>query len=130
MAFVATEEFIELAVELIDEFVEEPNATWVLIPNSDTPDTDKPWDVTRPTTTEHEVRIVFLQDDLEDRQLLKYLKGTETNNGQINGIMYPSGFEPSLKDVVKFDGQELVVRAIDPIKPFDEVIIYILEFGS
>lgn len=128
--FAITEEFVELAVELIDDFLDEPNAIWVSIPNDDVPNLDEPWNVEREESIETPVKIVFTMDALEDRQLLKYLKGTEANDGQINGLMYPQGFEPKLKDIVKFDGQELVVRAIDPIKPFDKPIIYIMEFGS
>lgn len=125
-----TLEFVELAVELIDEFIEEPNAIWLSIQNDSLISNDRPWEVQRGSSIEHAVKIVFLQDDLEDRQLIKYLKGTETTNGQVNGIMYDYGFTPSLKDVVKWQGRELVVNAIDPLAPIDKAIIYILEFGS
>jgi hypothetical protein len=125
-----TIEFIELAIELLDEVIPQPNALWVSIANDTVEDIDEPWKTIHGSSTERAVKILFTMDALEDRQLLKYLKNTETNDGQINGIMYRTDFEPSLKDIVKWGGQELVVRAIDPIKPIDEVIIYVLEFGT
>lgn len=125
-----TAEFIELAIELIDEFIPEPNCEWFSIQNDNVSDVDKPWRVTVGNSVKRPVRILFTLDALEDRQLLKYLKGTEANDGQVNGLMYHSGFEPKLKDIVKWNDQELVIRAINPIAPIDSVIIYDLEFGS
>lgn len=130
MAQLTTEEFIEVAIEIIDDFVEEPNAVWQSIINDEVAETDEPWNVTRGEPTPHDIRIVFLQDALEDRQLLKYLKGRVVNSGQVNAIMYQQGFDPKLKDVVSWEGRELVVRAIDPIQVIDKPIVYILEFGT
>lgn len=125
-----TLEFIEVAIEIIDDFVEEPNAVWLSVDNGEVADTDEPWNITRGSTESHDVRIVFLQDALEDRQLLKYLKGRVTNNGQVNAIMYRQGFDPKLKDIVQWEGQQLEVRAIDPVQVIDKPIVYIMEFGS
>lgn len=125
-----TLEFIELATEIIDDFVEEPNAVWVSIGNGELSDDNEPWNVTRGTTEPHDIRIVFLQDTKEDRQLLKYLKGRVVNSGQVNAIMYQQGFDPKLKDIVEWEGQQLEVRAIDPVQVIDKPIIYIMEFGS
>lgn len=124
-----TLEFLELAIELIDDFVPEPNATWRIIQNDVVADPDKPWETTRGTATTKPVKIVFVQDTLEDRQLLRYLSKTEVNIGLVNGIMYHTDFNPSLKDTVLWQGRELTVSAIDPIQPFDTPIVYILEFG-
>ena len=121
-------EFIPLARELIDDFVEQENAVWVQI-GEDVKDPDEPWKVTRGTSVEYAVKIVFLQDTLEDRQLLRYLKKTEVDTGNVNGIMYSYGFEPSLKDIVKWNGRELAINNVDPISPVDEVIIYMIEFA-
>lgn len=130
MAQLTTEEFIEVAIEIIDDFVEEPNAVWLSVSNGEVADTDEPWNVTRGDTEPHDIRIVFLQDALEDRQLLKYLKGRVVNSGQVNAIMYRQGFDPKLKDIVQWQGQQLEVRAIDPVQVIDEPIVYIMEFGS
>lgn len=124
-----TLEFLELAIELIDDFVPEPNANWKVIQNDTVPDPEKPWEIIRGTATLIPVKIVFVQDTLEDRQLLRYLKGTEANVGQVNGIMYHTDFAPSLKDIVLWQGRELTISAIDPIQPFDTPIVYLLEFG-
>jgi len=124
-----TLEFIEMAIELIDEFIPEPNAIWKIISNDTVVDPNKPWEVTRGSTSNRDVKIVFLPDNLEDRQLLRYLKATERNEGNVNGIMYRTDFDPKLKDIVLWQNRELVVNAIDPIQPFDNVIIYMIEFG-
>lgn len=125
-----TVEFAELAVELIDDFLETTNAVWVSIGDDSPVETDEPWNTELGPSTSYDVKIVFLQDALEDRQLIKYLKGTEITDGQVNGIMYRYGFEPKLKDVVEWQGRELVVKAIDPLAPIDKAIVYILEFGE
>ncbi|MCC6271127.1 MAG: hypothetical protein IT190_07605 [Microbacteriaceae bacterium] len=125
-----TIEFIELAIELIDEAIPTPNAVWVSISSDAVDDVDEPWKTVQGQSTEYPVRLLFTLDALEDRQLLKYLKHTEANDGQVNGLMYRTDFEPTLKDIVKWNNQELVVRAINPITPIDGVIIYVLEFGT
>ena len=124
-----TDEFIELAVELIDDCIEEPNAVWISIEN-DIQDPECPGRVTRGNCEEYDVRIVFDLDRLEDRQFLKYRKGRTTNNGQVNAIMYQTEFEPKLKDIVIRQGQELTVNNVDPIQPADAPIIYLMELGS
>ena len=126
-----TEEFAEMAKCLIDDCVDEPNAVWVSVNDGEVENTDEPWNITRDTNTvSHDIKIVFMQDRLEDRQLLKYLKGRVVNSGQVNAIMCPQGFDPELNDIVEWQGQELVVRAIDPVRPVDKPIIYVLEFGT
>lgn len=128
-----TEEFIEIAIDVIDCFVEKPNAVWHQIPDGVVSDPDEPWNVTQPQVQKHNIKIVFDLDRLEDRQFLKYLKNRSTNSGQINSIMYGQGFNPKLKDSVRrlsVPDQELVVRAIDPIQPIDLPIIYLMELGT
>ena len=126
-----TLEFAALAKELIDEFIEVPNAVWVSTSENPAADSNSPFVVTRPTTTEHQVKILFVRDQLEDRQLLQYLKKTTRVTGQVNGLMLPyTGFTPTLKDTVRFNGKTLDVKAIDPVQPIDQPIIYFLEFGS
>lgn len=124
-----TQEFAEMAVEMIDEFIESPNAVWVANKDGE-PIEGESWNVKRGDFLLHNVKILFLQDSLEDRQLIKYLKGTEANDGQINGIMYRYTFEPRLSDTVRWNGRELTVRAIDPVAPIDHPIIYMLELGA
>ena len=85
-----TREFIELAIDVIDCFVEEPNATWCQIPDGIVTNPNEPWEVTQPEPKKFDVKIIFDLDRLEDRQFLKYLKGRITTSGQINSIMYLS----------------------------------------
>jgi hypothetical protein len=124
-----TLEFTELAVELINDFVEFPNAVWVSVANDTVPNPAEPWKTVKGQIEQHAVKIVLLQDALEDRQFLRYLKLTETKNGNVNGIMLNYGFEPSLKDFVRWEGRELKVDAVDPIAPIDKPIVYIIEFS-
>ena len=125
-----TDEFIELAIELIDEFIPEPNAQWVSIDNDTTPDPNEPWRTKKGSSSNHDVRIVFLQDNLNDRELIRYLKTTETATGNVNGIMYQTDFEPTLKDTVRWQGRTMTINAINPIQPIDAAIIYVIEFNS
>lgn len=126
-----TVEFLECAMELIDDCIKQPNALWVQISNHKIPDEDRPWNVEQPNCDEFPIKILFMQDALEDRQLLKYLKNRVIRSGQVNAIMYHyPEFEPNLKDIVRWQGKDLVVRAIDPVQPVDTPIIYILEFGT
>ena len=126
-----TTEFVELAQEMIDEFIPSPNTVWVSQSENAVADPLKPFMVTKPTETSYNVKILFARDDLEDRQFYRYRKDTSMADGQINGWMYKSAsFTPKLKDTVKFNGDVLTVNAIDPIQPVDGVILYFLEFGS
>lgn len=124
------QEFIELARELIDEFIPTPNVVWCALSESVVVDSAKPFEITKPTKTEYAVKIVFSKDDKEDRQFLKYRKDTELREGQVNGLMYDPGFALSLKDYIVWNNQRLVIKAIDKIAPFKSTILYILEFGT
>jgi len=126
-----TVEFTELAIGLIDESIVTPNAVWVT--QSENPQTEEnlPFVVDLPTTENHDVKILFTSDALEDRQFRKYLKDTALSDGMINGYMYPyAEFTPKLKDTVRWRGQILTVRAIDPIQPIDHPVLYFLELAT
>lgn len=124
-------EFIEHAAEMMDDFIELPNAIWNAVSENSVADPDLPFVVGKPTISSYNVKILFAQDDLEDRQFFKYLKETSSTNGQVNGYMLAyTEFEPRLKDTVDFGGTLLVVNAIDVIRPIDKVILYFIEFGT
>lgn len=126
-----TLEFLQVAREIIDDFLSATNAEWVAVAEDTIPNPDEPWVTERGTETRTPVKIVFLQDQMEDRQFLRYLEGTNINVGQVNGIMYPyPQFTPSKKDIVVFNNEELAIKAIDPLTPIDEPIIYLLEFAT
>lgn len=129
--FAIDDEFIEMAVELIDDFLEDTNSIWVSVNPSSLNDQDKPFEINKPNEQQCPVKIVYLTDDLEDRQYRKFRKETTMVDGQINGIMYAyPDFEPKLNDVVIWKGKTLTVNAIDPIQPFEKVLLYTFEFGS
>lgn len=124
-------EFIEMARELLDETILVPNCVWISIENGVVADSLKPWVVTKGTRTQHSAKVFFTQDRLEDRQLVRYRNNTETQSGQVNGLMYKhDAFESRIGDIVDWEGRELVVRAVDAVQPISRVIIYELEFGT
>lgn len=125
-----TVEFAAMAVEMIDEFITNTNAVWVSSAENTVSDSNKPWEVGSSVETRTNVKILFLRDKLEDRQLLRYLKEAPLSSGQVNGLMYPYSFTPRLKDSVEFQGKTYSVHAIDPIQPIDQPILYTLELGS
>lgn len=128
---IITEDFVLLTIELIDCFITNTNATWVSLSDNSVSDSTKPYIVGKSTRVETPVKILFTQDDLEDRQFFKYRKETSIVEGQVNGYMYAySEFVPSLKDVVKWNDQEIIVSAVDPIQPIDCPILYFIEFKS
>ena len=59
------------------------------------PDPLKPWEKASDTIIEVPVQILFTFDDLEDRQLLYYLKNTEVQRGLVNGMMHVVNFIPA-----------------------------------
>lgn len=125
-----TTEFLELAQELMEEVIETPNAVWVSLSNNVVADASKPYEVSKPTKTEHPCFILFDRDDLEDRQFNRYHDKSEVVDGQINGYLLPiEGVTPKVKDVMIWNDEQFVVNAIDPIAPIDSVIIYFVEFG-
>lgn len=102
--------------------------TWKKVTNNAPSDSDKPWDFAADTTLEHTVRVVFNIDDLEDRQFFHYMKKSNIGAGLVNGIIGAQSFTPEKKDTVIRDGQELVITAIDPIKPGDTLLGYYIEY--
>jgi hypothetical protein len=123
--------FAALAVKLIDNYIEVPNAVWSSVADNPVLDANSPFVVGKPTISEYAVKILFSQDDLEDRQFRRYRRKSTFVDGQVNGFMLAyAEFEPRLKDTVTVGNTNLLVQAIDPIQPIDQVLIYLLEFGS
>lgn len=130
MSFKLDDEFGQMAIELINEFCEQDNATYVSIPNDTTVDNSKPWQISPTAGVNHSVRIIFFQKNLDSRQFAKYIRETEIVDGVTYGLMYPGDFEVRAKDIVIFDGTEYVINAFDTIKPVDKPLLYIIEFGK
>lgn len=128
-AYAIDAEFIELARELIDEFVPTPNASWHSIKNDIVPDANEPWITTRGLTCIWPVRCVFYQDTLQDREFMKFMKGTAIGDGQTNGIFYKTSFTPTLKDVCVWNGRMMTVKFVNEVRVIKDTIIYIVQFG-
>lgn len=123
-------EFIAVAREIIDDFVEMPNAIWVSTPTDIAPDPLKPWEVTPGVEIEHAIRMIFLPEDRIGRETLNYIPESVMSKGHVYGITYDHGFEMTLKDTVVYGGRSLTVQSIDPIQPVDQAIIFIVVLGA
>jgi len=90
-----------------------------------------PFLIGAPTKVETPVKILFLPDQLEDRQIQTYFKDTTMGEGQVNGIMYKyPEFEPKLKDTIERDGVTMGVVAIDELRPINNSLLYFIEFAA
>ncbi len=104
--------------------------TWRKLDDGAPADSSKPWKPSAATPDDNTVSIVFLPPTKENKQLIRYLKGTEVPTGSLDGLMHAVSFEPAAKDIVIRDGKELVIKSIDPLSPNGEVILYFLEFEA
>lgn len=123
-------EFLQVVRELIDDFVEKPNAVWKSIGGDVVADPNKPFITTMGATTEAAVKIVFYSPNLQKAKDLQFMPYSEVQEGRINGLMYAYDFTPTLKDVVVFRGREIVLVTVDVIQPVDKVLLYDMEFDS
>lgn len=122
------QEFFQLALELFDEFIPEPNAIWVHVPDAMVDDPDQPWNVQFPTPIEYPVQMLFVRTDRDNRELFKYVPDTEVRDGKIEAFMPPQSFKPHPKDFVKWNNTELTINNIDVIAPINETLLYIVGF--
>ena len=102
--------------------------TWQSRVDGSLVDATKPWDKSADTIVETKVRILFTFDDLEDRQLRRYLKNASTQRGLVNGMMHVVNFEPKLKDTVIRAGKQLVVATLDVLSPGGVIVYHLIEF--
>ena len=123
-------DFIELAVELIDEFAETDNATWVSLADNVASDITEPWIVAQSVPTSTACKIVFVTIERDSHEFRKYRFDQETTDGKVLGLFYKTTFEPKIKDIATWNGRQLKVLALDQITPFENVILYIAEFAS
>jgi len=118
-----TTEFLELAIELIDEFVPENNAIWNSIADG-IPDPDSPWETIQGVVLEYDVRLILFPYGLQSKKFLQYMMGTEIPQGSMKGLMYPTDFEPKLKDTVTFEELSFNVARLNAHRPFDDIILW------
>lgn len=92
-----------------------------------------PWESTSQKGEDKIIRMIFLPptasgETLFGKELLNYLKGTETSTKQIRGYMAYNGFEPKLNDVVTDGAKVLTIKAVDTLAPDGTSILHVLEF--
>lgn len=91
-------------------------------------DPEKPWEAGTPDDTELDATICFLPVDKVNRETLMYLAKTDIAAGQVVGLMGQVTFDPTLKDVVIRDGEELRIFNIDLLSPNGQKILYTIVF--
>lgn len=92
---------------------------------------DQPWKATDGGTTDYPVTIVFLKPQAKfGRAIEGLLRGTEVEEKALRGLMPAVGFVPDTADQVIRGEQTLNIRAIDPLSPNGEIIMYSIEFQS
>lgn len=105
--------------------------TWRKMEDGTPPDATKPWKPAAATNTDFQVPIVFLPDNRKGYEWLAALKGTEVPKGSLTGIMAaPTGFTPTIKDVVIRGGQTLAIETLDELSPNGQIIMYEIRFCS
>lgn len=63
------------------------------------------------------------------KELLQYLSGTQVASGCVRGYCAPFKYTPKLNDIFIRDGKELIIKAVDTIKPGSQEILHIVEFS-
>lgn len=103
--------------------------TWRKTEDGTAPDGSKPWKPGTTVVTDYPVSIVFLPESRVGYEFLAMLANTEVPKGKLTGLMAaPSGFVPTLKDVVVRGSETLGLRSLDPLAPNGDVIIYTIGF--
>jgi hypothetical protein len=124
------DEEIETVKELVEEFGELITFKRLSYTVSDP---DKPWIQTEIPGTQKDLKIIFLSpgasaSTLFGRELLQYLKGSQTITGEVRGYMASGSIVPKQNDIVIRKGKELKISAIDILNPNGQDILYTLEF--
>ena len=101
--------------------------TWRIVRNGSPADAGKPWKPTQPVLQdEHYINICFFPLDKQQRETYHYLKNSEVPATAMMGYMGAVAFSPSLKDIVIYDGKELMIDSIDILAPNGQPILYTL----
>ena len=121
------DEEIQMVLDDVEEFGQ--SVTWRQISNGSPVDSSKPWNVGSSVNTDNTVNILFIINDLVNKQTQKY-DSDINKSGNLNGVMGKTSFTPDLKDVVIRNGKELNLSSISEISPNGEIIAYRLEFKT
>lgn len=97
----------------------------------DTPNASQPWKPSNAAPVDYlSIPIVFLPVGRVNFEFIRALAGTEVAIGSLQGLMGAVSFEPSIKDVVIRGGKILNIKAIDPLAPNGDVILYTILFDA
>ena len=94
------------------------------------PDPNAPWLPGTPVNVDHAVKIAFFPNSTQNNEFLHYVQGTDVPAGTEVGYLAPSGFEPTLKDLIIRSGKTLAIKSVDRIAPNGEILLYILGIGE
>lgn len=87
----------------------------------------KSWRPNTPTSTDYNVRVLFIPNSAGFIELLRYLKGSDIPSGSVKGLMPAVNFEPNLRDVIITPTDTFNIKSINPLAPNGDVIMYFLE---
>jgi len=94
------------------------------------PDPLKPWLPVGTSPIIYEPFIVFLSLDLQGKEFLFSLNGSEAVTGAYYGLMGNVSFEPNTLDIVTRDGIKLDINSIDLLSPNGQKILYTIIFNG
>lgn len=103
--------------------------TWRNIPPT-TPDPVKPWLPVGGIPVDHSPLICFLPLDLQGKEFIASLGGTEAVTGTFYGLMGNVDFNPLVTDIVFRDGVALDIESIDLLSPNGQKILYTIIFNG
>jgi len=125
------EEFQELATELIGE--DGDSCTYRSFKAGIVSDPDAPWEGSAADTfVDYPLKVVFVQDDLEDRQFKHFLNNTNVMIGQVDAYVscVDLPVEPTPNDMLQrpSTNETHIIKAIDKVQPGPDPILWIFEF--
>ena len=94
------------------------------------PDPLKPWLPVGTTPIVYEPFIVFFPLDLQGKEFLFSLNGSEAVTGTYYGLMGNVNFEPNTSDIIVRDGIILDINSIDLLSPNGQKILYTIVFNG
>ena len=119
---------IETALRLIKKNGQLVN--WTSQTGESLPDPTKPWLPVGTTPVIYTPHICFLPLDLQGKEFLFSLNGSEAVTGTYYGLMGNVNFEPNTSDIIVRDGIILDINSIDLLSPNGQKILYTIIFNG
>ena len=119
---------LDAARRMIDKYGQ--SVTFRTLTDGALPDPNAPWLPGAPVSVDNAVKIAFFPNNDANNEFLHYVQGTDVPAGTEVGYLAPSGFEPTLKDLVIRSGKTLAIKSVDRIAPNGEILLYILGLGE